>query len=345
MMEIAPKPISYNKTMIDDLMKNMLQDYIAMVVDRFSPDKSWPEIIDQILDDELSKPGTNQAYKDMKRNMDFAGRGEYTPKSLDVTAAACLLIYHGKELGLPPNGKTPSIKSYVYSLRDDRNEMPAHSNANESEYEIFEWGVVTLGHMSRFLRKVYECDEFGDKARERFKRDYRNRIKQAKASLEIDYRSHLLKENDAQELDELLRKVLSSKNPKLAFHDIANELLFKGSPREDPEKGAAWIRRAAAAGIDVAQERLGDLYYTGYAPANIEKNWPEALKWYELIDDKSQQVETRIASLYANGVSEDHSVEEGLALIESYRDRWGVQTTKYADGMLEYRWALNRKGQ
>ena len=344
MVEIAPKPISYNKTMIDDLMKSMLQDYISMVVDRFSPEKSWPEIIDQILDDELSKPHPNQSYKDMKRNMDFVGRGEYTSKSLDVTAATCLLIFHGKELGLPLNGKTASIKSYVYSLRDDRNEMSAHSNANESEYEIFEWGVVTLGHMSRFLREVYECDVFGDEARERFRRDYRNRIKQAKASLEVDYRTHLLKEKDAQEFDELLRKVLSSKNP-MAFWDIANEFSDSRSPRKDPEKYVAWVRKAADAGIDSAQELLGNMYYIGYAPADIDKDWTEALKWYELIDSRSPRLEVRIASLYANGASKDHSVEEGLALIESYRDRWGIQTIKHADGVLEYQWSPKRKGQ
>lgn len=344
MIEIAPKPISYNKTMIDDLMKNMLQDYIAMVVDRLSPDKSWPEIIDQILDDELSKPYLNQTYKDMKRNMDFVGKDEYTSKLLDVTAATSLLIFHGKELGLPSNGKTASIKSYVYSLRDDRNEMPAHSNANESEYEIFEWGVVTLGHMSRFLREVYECDEFEDKARERFKHDYRNRIKQAKASLEVDYRSHLLKEKDAQEFDELLRKVLDSKDP-MAFWEIANDFSDPRSPRRDLEKYAAWVRKAADAGIDSAQELLGDMYYIGYAPANIGKDWQEALKWYELIDNRSPKVEVDIASLYANGASEDHSVEEGLALIESYRNRWGVQTIESADGVLEYHCAFKRKGQ
>lgn len=344
MVEIAPKPISYNKTMIDDLMKNVLQDYISMAVDRFLPDKSWPEIIDQILDDELSKPHPNQSYKDMKRNMDFVGRGEYTPKSLDVTAATCLLIFHGKELGLPPNGKTASIKSYVYSLRDDRNEMPAHSNANESEYEIFEWGVVTLGHMSRFLREVYECDEFEDKTRERFKRDYRNRIKQAKASLEVDYRSHLLKENDAKELDGLLRKVLDSKDP-MAFWEIEKDFRDPRSPRRDLEKYVAWVRKAADAGIDSAQELLGNMYYIGYAPANIDKDWPEALKWYELIDNREPRVEVAIASLYANGASKDHSVEEGLALIESYRDRWGVRTIKHADGVLEYQWSPKRKGQ
>ena len=310
MMEIAPKPISYNKTMIDDLMKNMLQDYISMVADQFSPDKSWPEIISPILDDELSKPRPNQTYKDMKRNMDFVEGGEYTPKSLDVTAAACLLIYHGKELGLPPNRKTDSIKSYVYSLRDDRNEMPAHSNANESEYEIFEWGVVTLGHMSRFLREVYEYDEFGDKAREHFKRDYRHRIRQAKASLQIDYRSHLLKENDAKELDGLLRKVLDSENQQQAFWDIAEGFLIPSSPRRDFEKFVAWVRKAADAGIDSAQKLLGDWYYTGNDLANIEKDWQEALKWYELIDNRSPDVVASIASLYANGESTNHSAEE-----------------------------------
>lgn len=345
MMEITPKPISYNKTMIDDLMKNMLQDYISMVVDRFSPDKSWSKIIDQILDNELSKPCPNQTYKDIKRNVDFVGRGEYTPKSLDVTAAACLLIYHGKDLGLPSNGKTASIKSYVYSLRDDRNEMPAHSNANESEYEIFEWGVVTLGHMSRFLRGVYECDEFESKARECFKHDYRNRIKQAKAGLEIDYRSHLLNENDAKELDELLRKVLSSENPQLAFHDIANGFFSNGSPRRDLKKYVAWVRKAAAGGIDAALHSLGDSYYWGNNLLSNDKDWQEALKWYELIDNRDPKVEVRIASLYANGASEDHSVEEGLALIESYRDRWCIKTIKHADGVLEYQWAPSRKGR
>lgn len=343
MVEIVPKKISYNKTLIDDLMKNMLQDYIKMATNQFFPDRIWGDIVESILECELAKPYPARAYKDMKRNMDFVGKKEYSPKLLDVTAATCLLIQNEQDLGFP-KGKTKSIKSCLYSLRDDRNEMPGHSNANENEYELFEWGVVTLGHMDRFLRVVYECELFENESKEKFKHEYRNRIKQAKLCLEIDYRTHLLRENEESEFDELLKKVLSSNDPT-AFHDVGRSFLDSRSPRKDIKKYIDWIRKAANGGIDSAQETLGDWYYTGEKAVGVEKDWTEALKWYEAVDKRSPIVEVRIASLYANGISPTHSVEEGMELIESYKSQWNIQVTELEDGTVDYRWHPKQKAQ
>lgn len=337
MNEVSSGSYSYSKTRIDDLMKRMLQDYVDMILKRFSPEQTFADIVIRILDKELSFPNPKRPYIDMKLKMDFHGKEAYTPKSLDVTAATCLLIFQSEALGIP-KGQPAPIKSALHSLRDDRNEL-AHSTANESEYEIFEWGVITLGHMTRFLWEVCKCSLFSEEARDRFKHGYRNLIKQEKARLEGSYRSHLYREKEMQESADLLEYVLSNENPSLAFSEIAIEFIKPSSPRYDPGKYFDWVRRAADGGIDSAQSMLGNWYYSGAALAGVEKDWNEALEWYEKVDRVDPSVKVRIASLYANGISQEHSVEEGQELIESYKSIWNIETVKLEDGAIEHHWA------
>lgn len=332
----TPKKVSLNKSDIDDLMKMMLQDFIDISVRYSFSEESLGRVIAPILSNELSKQHPVQVYIDMDRKLKYLGLSEYLPKELDVTAATALLLYHGEEIGFP-SGRMPALKSLLHSFREDRNELPAHSTGNETEYEVFEWGVITLGHMSRFLQKVYSSELFDEASRSEYRRKYRNKIKQTKCTLELDYRAYLQEINESQELDILLRKVLDSSNP-MGFHEVGNEFLRSSSSRYDLSKYIAWVKKSAKAGIDSAQEMLAGWYYEGSMLAGIEKDWSRALELYETMGEVSPPTAIRIASLYVNGVSPEHTRDEGLQLIEKYKEKWEVGVMERDDGATEYYW-------
>ena len=343
MIKPVPKEISLNKSAIDDLMKRVLQDFIGMAIRWSFPEKSWRDIVSPVVRAELGAPNPKQVYRNINRDLRLMDISEYTEKNLDVTAAVELLLYHSEDLGLPRK-ELASIRHLWYSFRDSRNAMPGHSHGNETAYEIFEWGVIALGHMGKFIEKVYNSELFDEKTRDGYKRTYRNRIRQAKSVLELDYKAHLQQENTRRELEDLLRKVLDCDDP-LAFDAVEIEYISRTSLRYDPEKYFDWVKLAASAGVDSAQQLLGDWYYEGNTLAGVEKDWSKALELYEAVDSLNPSVAIRLASLYANGISSVHSAKEGVRLISEYKQKWNIRSATCEDGSTEYYWIpSNRAG-
>lgn len=334
MLKMVPKKVSFNKSVIDDLMKSMLQELITISTGYSFPEKSFSMIVAQIVEEELSKEHPVQAYRDINRRLKYLGSSDYSPKELDATASLALLIFHGVEMGLCGN-RVATLRSLLYSFRDDRNELAAHSTGNETEYEVFEWGVITLGHMSRFLEEVYSSDLFDEASRDGYRRMYKNRIKQAKGALALDYKAFLQEAHEDWELDALLRNVLDGDSPNLGYHEVANDFMRRDSPKHDFSKYIAWTKKAAEAGVDSAQNVLADWYYAGFSSAGIEKDWEKALELYEAIEERDPFVAARIASLYVNDVSTEHTRDEGMRLLDEYREKWNVETIEHDDGAIE----------
>jgi hypothetical protein len=242
------------------IMRNLLAGYLDLLI-RDSPDgRQWKARFSSLAERKAGgKHGST--YRKAKKALDEDFEG-FSTKNMDITLLCALLIFD-----MNPNGDPllsdieidPRIRSWIFTLRDDRNDFHSHEDAPD-DWRSWKRAVACLCDMERFLDKVEEVH--------RQSREYKNYVDAGRQALENEesifqrvYDAERLPSVQDIEIEQTAEKIMGAPDRLDAYVREMGRLL--GNDPRLFEKSHKLFRALADRGFPPAKEDLGSAYFNG----------------------------------------------------------------------------------
>ncbi len=322
---------------VTKLQTNMLQGYFKMIIDSHYVDTSWKNKVEScVKKGVVGKYKVNYAAANDK--IRALGIEKYEIEDMDTTIISTIILY---ERDVTMHEVKSRIRGVVNSVNEDRKYF-AHQNGNETDLELYHRMVVAVNNMFKLASAVDDDVLLHDNARITYRRKYTEQLSDILESIEED-RYELFKE---QERIRTIEKDVFALKTTNNFNYVWKRLIEKylGDWSLDSESRRNYyefIIKAADAGIQRAYVNVGNFYFDGELG---QIDYKKAEEYYvKAGEELGIREKYKLASIYINGKSEEHSVQEGQTILNKigHENKELIQW-KRDDGFVCYEWRKKR---
>lgn len=318
---------------VTKLQTNMLQDYLQMIIDDHYTDDSWKEKVERCI--KKGAAGEHKAsYAAANDKIRAVGIDKYEIIDMDTTIISTLILYEQEVTMHKVNNR---IRSVINSVNEDRKYF-AHPNGNESDLELYHHMIVAVNNMIKLASVVDGDIALDDNDRIIYRRKHTEQLCDMLESIEED-RYELFKE---QERIRIIEKdvfaLKTTNNFDYVWRILTEKYLGEWSLDSESRKNYYdFLIMAADAGIQRAYVYVGNLYFDGDLD---EINYEKAEEYYvKAGEELGTREKYRLASIYINGKSNEHSIEEGKTILKKYeQDNRKLIHWEREDGFVCYEW-------
>ena len=242
------------------IMRDLLAGYLDLLK-RDSPDgRQWKARFSSLAERKAGgKHGST--YRKAKKALDEDFDG-FSTKNMDVTLLCALLLFDMNPNGdplLPNMGIDSRIRSWVFTLRDDRNDFHSHEDVSDG-WRSWKRAIACLCDMERFLDKVEEVHgarhEYQD-----YVRSGRQALENEESIFQQVYDAERLPKVRDVELEGIADKIMGAANRFDAY--VRERGRFMGNDPSLFEKDQRLLQILADRGFLPAKETLGSVYFNG----------------------------------------------------------------------------------
>lgn len=242
------------------IMRDLLAGYLDLLI-RDNPDgRQWKERFSSLAERKAEgKYGSTYRKAKKMLNEDFDG---FSTKNMDVTLLCALLLFDMNPNGdplLPNVGIDSRIRSWIFTLRDDRNDFHSHEDTPD-DWLSWKRAVACLCDMERFLDKVEEVHgtlhEYQD-----YVRFGRQALENEESIFQRVYDEERLPSVQDIEIEQIADIIMKAPDRLHAY--VCEEEKLLGSTPYLFEKKHKLFRALADRGFLPAKEDLGSAYLNG----------------------------------------------------------------------------------
>ena len=242
------------------IMRDLLAGYLDLLI-RNNPDGwQWKTRFSSLAERKADgKHGST--YRKAKKVLDEDFDG-FSTKNMDVTLLCALLLFDMNPNGdplLPNAGIDQRIRSWIFTLRDDRNDFHSHEDASDG-WCSWKRAVACLCDMERFLDKVEEVHGTRNEY-QAYVRSGRQALENEESIFQRVYDEERLPSVQDVEVEQIADKIMGAPD-RLHAYVCEEERLLSNDPYLS-EKSHKLFRALADRGFPPAKEDLGSAYFNG----------------------------------------------------------------------------------
>lgn len=322
---------------VTKLQTNMLQDYLKMIIDNHYTDNSWKGEVERCI--KKGATGEHKVnYVAANDKIRAVGMDKYEITDMDTTIISTLILY---EQNVTMHKVNSRIRSIVNSVNEDRKYF-AHQNGNESDLELYHHIVVAVNNMFKLASAVDDDIVLHDNARITYCRKYTEQLGDILESIEEDRYEHFKEQERIRIIEKDVFSLKSTNNFDYVWRILTEKYLGEWSLDSDSRKNYYdFFIMAADAGIQRAYVNVGNFYFDGDLG---EIDYKKAEEYYVKAGEELGIREIyKLASIYINRKSEEHSVQEGQTMLKNFgHENKELIQWKRDDGFVCYEWRKKR---
>lgn len=242
------------------IMRDLLAGYLDLLI-RDSPDGRQWKIRFSSLAERKAGGKYGSTYLKAKRALDEDFDG-FSTKKMDVTLLCALLIEDmdpKNDPWLAGVKMHQKIRSWVFTLRDDRNDFHSHEDAPDG-WRSWKRAIACLCDMERFLDKVEEVHGARNEY-QAYVRSGRQALENEESIFQRVYDAERLPSVQDIEIEKIADKIMGAPDRLHAY--VREEERLLGNDPYLFEKSHKLFRALADRGFPPAKEDLGSAYFNG----------------------------------------------------------------------------------
>lgn len=241
-------------------MRDLLAGYLDLLILESGEQETWKRRLSVLI--EKKAPGQHGGtYAAAKKALDADFEG-FSTRDMDITLLCALLIEDmGQKDGpwLPGIFILPEVRSWIYALRDDKNNYLSHETKIDS-WQTWKRAISCLSDMERFLDKVERAHGASPEFQSYIKSS-RRALDDTESVFRRIYDEERLPSIRDLELRRVAERIMASPDREDAFLDAWERTrMYDLQERERFERLCALL---SDMGLSPAMRQLGFFYYEG----------------------------------------------------------------------------------
>lgn len=301
------KELRYRVTDIENIQTKILQEYISLALLEKYPNDSWKQGYKE--DVRRGKDGKFFAsYSGAWKKIMQKGIDNYSVMDMDITSMMCALN-HMKSM---QKCRFSKIEYCLNKIQDSRN-FKSHLDSNETAIDLFMWICATLFDLKEFVSLIGCYSDLSDQAKEQYVKKYTEIIEGLTEQVKSDYLEYL----DTQDMLKTIRRIKGTRE-ELDYLGELFDIYRCDDNRIDWNRVCKFTLLAAEEGCVLALNQAASFLIDGYF---VDTDFNKAAQ-YLLQRGSHANIKDKLtlASLYINGLVDNHSPVEGWELILKLKD-------------------------